>query len=150
MDCAANPTPMMVNLLVRSGEKRAGSPIIRKMAEPHQTAALSRPTNFKNPVTPPNYGIGPPLPSRTCAFRRDVIPNSVGNQACLSSPVPLCLQHGSDKICRSRVKIESARLHRQAFSGQELGHGRSNGARGGFGLISLGRFSFHRRRSSYL
>src|SRR5271165_4817225 len=39
-----------------SGEKTAGNPTVRKMAEPHQTAALSRPTNLNKPITGPAYG----------------------------------------------------------------------------------------------
>ena len=53
---AAKPTPGTVNNCFKSGEKNEGRLTARKMADPHQTAALRIPTNLKNPITPPRYG----------------------------------------------------------------------------------------------
>ncbi len=56
MASAAKPTPGAVNNFFNSGEKTAGKPATRKIAEPHQTAALRIPMNLRNPITPPRYG----------------------------------------------------------------------------------------------
>jgi hypothetical protein len=51
IDSAAKPTPAGDSSRFNSGEKSAGSAKAIKMAEPHQTAALSMPTNLRYPVT---------------------------------------------------------------------------------------------------
>jgi hypothetical protein len=96
------------------------------------------------PHTGPSYGL-PPSSSRpgSSCVRCEI-------QACLSSQRPLCSKHGNHTIYRSRLQTEGARLHRQTLPGQELGNGRSNGARRCVGLFGVGRFSFHRRRSCHV
>ncbi len=56
---AAKPTPGAVNNCFNPGEKTAGKPTARKIADPHHTAALRIPTNLRNTITPPRYGNRP-------------------------------------------------------------------------------------------
>ena len=71
-------------------------------------------------------------------------------QTCSSSQRPLCFKHGDHTICGSRSQTESARLHRPTLPRQELGHGRGDGARSGFGLPCRGEFPFYRRRPCHV